>query len=113
MPIAIDTDIAGHIWRLVDGVPAEELVLCGPDDAASHGLTRYGDAYPGERWDTPGAVIRPEHVPRLYFAPAPVVEEPVAEEAPPLSPRVHRQRVQSVPPTIEVPLTPDEAEEHV
>ena len=101
MPIIIDTDSVGRIWRLVDGVPVEELILCAPDDTASHGLTRYGDAYPGERWDTPGAVIRPEHVPRLYLAPVPVVEE-----APP--PQAPRQRSQSVPASVETPVAPDE-----
>ena len=105
MSITLDTDPAGRIWRLVDGAPAEELIFYVPGDAASHGLTRYGDAYPGERWDTPGAVIRPEHVPRLYLAPAPVVEEA------PL-PRTHRHRGQSVPATAEIPPAPDEDGEH-
>ena len=107
MPITIDTDSSGRIWRLVDGMPAEELIFHAPDDAATYGLTRYGDAYPGERWDTTGSVIRPEHVPRLYLAPVPAVEE-----APLPSYRAHRPRAPSVPAPVKTPTAPDEPEEH-
>ena len=105
MSVTIDTDPAGHIWRLVDGIPAEKLLLAAPGDDAIHGLTRYGDAYPGERWDTPGAVIRPENVPRLYLAPAPVVEE-----VPP--PRAHRHRGLCMPAAVETPTASDASEDH-
>jgi len=76
MTITINTDATGQIWRYVDGVPHEHLVLCPAEEAQAQGLVRYGDAYLGERWDTPGMVIRPEHVPYLYIEPPvpPVVE---------------------------------------
>lgn len=77
MPIIIDTDLAGQIWRYVDGVPHEQLILCSETDAQAQGLRRYGDVYPGERWETPGLAIRPEHVPRLYLVP-PVAATPPA-----------------------------------
>lgn len=69
--VTIEADSFGMIWRMVDGLPCEQLVLCTAEEAHDLGLTRYGDAYPGERWECPGSVVRPEHVPSLYLAPLP------------------------------------------
>lgn len=99
MPIIIDTDATGHIWRYVDGVPQEHLVLCTAEEAQAQGLTRYGDAYPGERWETLGAVIRPDHVPRLYLAPP----------APPVETSRSRGRHREEPPSAESAMPETEA----
>ena len=69
MAITIDTDHKGRIWRWVDGIPTTELFECTEEEAEILGVVRYGAAYPGERWETPGMTIRPADVPRLYCVP--------------------------------------------
>ena len=66
MAITIETDGRGRIWRLLDGIPTIELFDCTEEEAEILGVIRYGAAYPGERWETPGMTIRPTDVPHLY-----------------------------------------------
>ena len=66
--ITIDMDTQGRLWRFVDGSPSTELHQCDDEEAEILGLTRYGAAYPGERWECPGT-LRPDRVPMLYCLP--------------------------------------------
>jgi len=76
--IRIDMDNAGHIWRYEDGIPTVELYESTPEDATILGLVRYGDGYPGERWEV-GEGVTPAQVLCLYYMP-PVASRDLIEE---------------------------------